>query len=88
MSMIGGNPEELSALKAEFDRQSDVVRQLTASIRTRLGVTTWTGPNADSFRSSWTDEYEPVLGRLAQALSDAGVAVAQARDRLLQAGGA
>jgi uncharacterized protein YukE len=86
VAIIGGEPEQLSALKTTFDRQSALVQELTGTIRAQLDGTNWQGPNAERFRSSWRDEYEPVLRRLEQALVDAGTEVARARDRLLQAG--
>jgi uncharacterized protein YukE len=85
MSIIGGRPEDLEALKVSFDRQAAVVQELTGTLRGQLENTYWQGPSADRFRSSWT-EYETVLHRLEEALIEAGIEVARARDRLLQAG--
>ena len=86
MGIIGGEVEQLTALKATIDRQSGLVQELMLAIRRQLDATNWQGPNADRFRSSWAEEYEPVLRRLEQALIDAGGEVSHARDRLIQAG--
>jgi hypothetical protein len=86
MSFVGGEVEQLTALKTTFDRQGALVEELTVTLRGQLDNTNWQGPNAERFRASWRDEYEPVLRRLEQALIDAGLEVARARDRLIQAG--
>ena len=86
MSIIGGDYEQLTVLKATFDRQSALVQEVTSTLRSQLAETYWRGPQAERFRSAWTSEYEPVLRRLEQALSEAGHEVAAARDRLFQAG--
>lgn len=86
MSIIGGDYEQLTVLKSTFDRQSALVQEVTSTLRSQLAETYWRGPQAERFRSAWTAEYEPVLRRLEQALSEAGHEVAAARDRLFQAG--
>jgi hypothetical protein len=86
MPIIGGEVEQLTELKSAFDRNSAVVQELRSSLRGHIERTNWQGPQAERFRSSWREEYEPVLNRLEQALTDAGIEIARARDRLLQAG--
>jgi WXG100 family type VII secretion target len=80
---VGGDPEQLSALKASFETQAGRVQELTATLRGNLANTSWQGASAERFRTAW-EEYERVLGRLEQALLDAGAEVGQARDRLIQ----
>ncbi len=87
MSIIGGDESELAILKASFDRQAGMLQELTATLRGQLANTNWQGPSAERFRTAWSEEYERVLGRLEQALLDAGTEVGRARDRLIQAGG-
>ena len=86
MSTIGGDYEQLTILKSTFDRQSALVQEVTSTLRSQLAETYWRGPQADRFRDAWSSEYEPVLRRLEQALSEAGHEVGAARDRLFQAG--
>jgi len=86
VAIIGGEVDQLSALKSAFDKHASVVQELTSTLRGQLENTNWQGPTADRFRSVWSGEYEPVLRRLEQALLDAGVEVGAARDRLIQAG--
>jgi uncharacterized protein YukE len=86
MSIIGGDYEQLTILKATFDREAGIVQDLTSTLRSRLADTYWRGAQAEQFRSTWSSEYEPSLKKLEQALLDAGAQVAAARDRLLDAG--
>ncbi len=87
MARIGASIEELSDLKAAFDRQAEQVMQLARTIRTQLDNTAWEGPASERFRSSWSGEFEPSMGKLSGALRDAGVEVDKRREALLQAGG-
>jgi hypothetical protein len=86
MPIIGGEPEQLDALRTAFHHHSGVVQELTTALRGQLEGTNWQGPQADRFRAAWHEEYEPVLRRLEEALLGAGSEIARARDRLLQAG--
>lgn len=87
MSQLGGDPEQLAALRASFERHGHALEDLAASIRTQLGATAWTGPAADRFRSGWDSDFEPSLRRLQGALQEAAAEVARRREALLQAGG-
>ena len=86
MSTIGGEIGQLQSLKANFDRQSQAVHELTAAIRGELGNTWWKGPAADRFRDAWAGEFEPALRKLEAALQEAGTEVARRREALIQAG--
>lgn len=86
MSTIGGEIGQLQSLKANFERQSASVNELTAAIRGELGNTWWKGPAADRFRDAWAGEFEPALRKLEAALQEAGTEVARRREALIQAG--
>ena len=86
MSTIGGEIGQLQSLKANFERQSRAVHELTAAIRGELGGTWWRGPAADRFRDAWAGEFEPALRRLEAALQEAGTEIARRREALIQAG--
>lgn len=86
MSTIGGEIGQLQSLKANFERQSASVHELTAAIRGELGNTWWKGPAADRFRDAWAGEFEPALRKLEAALQEAGTEVARRREALIQAG--
>ena len=82
---VGGNPEDLAALKVAFETQAGTVQELTSTFRGHLDNTSWQGASAERFRTAWMEDYERVLKRLEQALLDAGTEVGHARDRLIQA---
>ena len=86
MPAIGGELEQLSALKATFDRESGLVGELITTIRTQLGNTYWEGPAANRFREAWQAEFEPMLQKLQSQLSEAGAEIARRRDALIKAG--
>ena len=86
MAQIGGELEQLSSLKATFDRESGMIGELTTTIRAQLTNTYWEGPAAARFRESWQSEFEPMLQKLQQQLTEAGSEVARRRDALVKAG--
>ena len=86
MAKIGGEVEQLAQLKSSFDRQTQAVEQVAATIRGDLANTVWEGPAAERFRAQWSSEYEPALRKLQAALNECGVEVARRRDALVQAG--
>ena len=86
MARIGGELEQLVALKGVFDRESGSVDELTRAIRGQLASTTWEGPAADRFRQMWEAEFEPNLSKLRTALQDAALEVSRRREALMQAG--
>jgi uncharacterized protein YukE len=86
MPTIGGELDQLSSLKATFDRESGLVADVLTTIRSQLGNTYWEGPAASRFRESWQSEFEPMLQKLQQQLGEAGAEVARRRDALVKAG--
>ena len=86
MPQIGGELEQLSSLKATFDRESGMVGELTTTVRSQLTNTYWEGPAAARFRESWQSEFEPMLQKLQQQLQEAGAEIARRRDALIKAG--
>jgi uncharacterized protein YukE len=80
--MTGANEEELAALKASFDREAGRLQEITATLRNQLGNTTWYGDSAQRFREAWAEDYERVLGRVAEALIEAGMEVERYRQWL------
>jgi uncharacterized protein YukE len=83
---ISGDLEQLFALQNTLRRNSGIVDELSTSIRTELTNVRWEGPAADRFRSTWSNEFEPSLRRLREALDDAAAEVSRRRDALAQAG--
>jgi uncharacterized protein YukE len=87
MSHMGGDLEELAALRVTLANQSQAIEQVATAVRTQLDNTTWHGSAAERFRGAWTSEFEPSLRRLQAALEEAGLEVGRRRDALLAAGG-
>ena len=87
MARIGGELEQLLELRGVFDREAEVVDELTRAVRSQLAGTSWEGPAADRFRQMWDGEFEPSLSRLRAALQEAAVEVSRRREALVQAGG-
>ena len=86
MARIGGELDQLSALKPTFDRQSTMVTDMLTSIRNQLTNTYWEGPAAARFREAWQSDFEPMLQRLQTSLNESGTEIARRRDALRQAG--
>lgn len=86
MPTIGGELDQLAALKATFERQSGMVAEVLTSLRGQIGNTYWEGPAATRFREAWQSDFEPMLQRLQQQLGEAGAEIARRRDALLKAG--
>ena len=86
MATIGGELDQLAALKTTFERQQGMVADVLSSIRSQLGNTYWEGPAAARFRESWQSDFEPMLQRLQQQMGEAGAEIARRRDALQKAG--
>lgn len=86
MPTIGGELDQLSSLKATFDRESGLIADVLTTIRSQLGNTYWEGPAASRFREAWQSEFEPMLQRLQQQLGESGAEVSRRREALLKAG--
>lgn len=86
MATIGGELDQLSALKSTFDREAGLVADILSTIRSQLGNTYWEGPAANRFRESWQSEFEPMLTKLQNQLGEAGQEVSRRREALVKAG--
>jgi WXG100 family type VII secretion target len=86
MATIGGELDQLAALKSTFDREAGLVADILSTIRSQLGNTYWEGPAANRFRESWQSEFEPMLQKLQNQLGEAGQEVSRRREGLVKAG--
>lgn len=86
MARIGGELDQLAALKATFDRQSALVTEMLTSIRNQLGNTYWEGPAAARFREAWQSDFEPMLQRLQTSMNESGAEINRRREALRNAG--
>ncbi len=71
MARIVADIEQLTELKATLDQQAGEVENVLSTISGQLSNTTWEGPSADALRSEWTDQFQPALNRLEEALDAA-----------------
>ncbi|HEX3732688.1 MAG TPA: WXG100 family type VII secretion target [Mycobacteriales bacterium] len=78
---VGGQLDEMSRLAGTFATNAAHMEQLRGSIDQTLAATTWSGPAAERFRAQWS-QFAPVLGRLHEALTDAGTEVGRRRSAL------
>jgi uncharacterized protein YukE len=86
MPAIGGEVDQLTALKTTFDRQSANVAELVSSIDGQINSTYWVGPAAERFKGQWSGDFKRMLTNLQNALGEAGTEVARRRDALIKAG--
>jgi WXG100 family type VII secretion target len=86
VSTIGAEMGQLESLGQSFNRESQSVAQLTATIGGQVQSTWWKGPAADRFRSSWESEFAPTLRRLEAALQQASQEIQRRHSALQQAG--
>ncbi len=86
MAVIGGEIEQLAALKALFDRQSAMIGEIVSSIRSQMGNTYWEGPAAARFRGDWQSTHESQLQRLQTQLTECATEVSRRREMLIRAG--
>jgi WXG100 family type VII secretion target len=77
---------QLESLGQSFQRESQTVAQLLATVGGQVQSTWWKGPAADRFRSSWEGEFAPTLRRLEAALQQASQEISRRHQALTQAG--
>jgi len=72
MPMYGANPEQLTALGRQLQRQIDNIDAITNTVQSALGGTTWVGPARDQLEAEWSGSFRSTLARLSQAFDAAG----------------
>jgi hypothetical protein len=71
-AMYGANPEQLTALGRNLQRQIEAIDSVTSTVTAALGGTSWTGPARDRFEQEWNTTFRTALSRLNQAFDAAG----------------
>lgn len=84
MAVVGAELTEMDRLARCFGEQGTQLGATRGQIDGTLAATTWTGPAALKFRAEWA-QFAPTLGRLQEALDEAGRAVRQRRAAIEQA---
>jgi uncharacterized protein YukE len=82
MAIRGADIEQLAALKATFDQQTQAVQQMTSSITSQIEGAFWKGPAAERFRQSWASDFQPMLQNLQTSMQEAGGDVDRQRSEL------
>jgi hypothetical protein len=68
--MWGADPDELNRLAASFGTGAATFEQIGSSLGASLQSTTWTGTDADTFRSDWSHVHLPALSAVVGVLRD------------------
>ena len=68
----GMNPEEVRQLGQELQRQAGEIESLMGTLNSRVGSTTWVGPDATQFKDQWWPEHRQQLQKVAQDLRGFG----------------
>ncbi|HEY3506127.1 MAG TPA: WXG100 family type VII secretion target [Actinocatenispora sp.] len=82
---IGGNVDQIGDLHNHFTRNGDNVEALRSELRGYVHNTDWQGTAATRFREDWTNDFEPALNRIEEALRLAGAEARNRADALRQA---
>lgn len=82
MSLIGGELDQLAALRSTLSAQSGTVASLITTVRGQLDSTYWRGPAADRFRAEWHGRFERALHDLEAALAEAAAEVGRRAEAL------
>ncbi len=67
-SFIGADPTELDALAQRFVVSSQSLQNVRVGITRTLLAAQWHGPEADRFRSDWSNQWAPSIARAASSL--------------------
>ncbi|HEV7184707.1 MAG TPA: hypothetical protein VGN33_09430 [Leifsonia sp.] len=71
MAMFGANVDELNALAIAMDQAAVQLLTTRQSVGAKVQQTSWTGPDADRFRSDWSASNNSRLASAARLLNDA-----------------
>lgn len=83
MAEIGADPDQLRALRGEFDSLGRRLRYSGASIDTLIRGTYWRGRDADLFRSTWSDQHRSTIDQVVATCSSiADLLAAQADEQV------
>lgn len=72
--MIGMNVEEVRALATQLQQAAEQVKQITSTLTSKLGSTTWVGPDQARFKGDWEGTHSSNLRNVAEALQQASTA--------------
>ncbi|NLA65436.1 MAG: hypothetical protein GX862_05825 [Leucobacter sp.] len=85
MALLGQIPEEVDSLAADLDSRAGDIETLISAIASKLGATTWTGPDRDRFVGDWNSTLTSNLRNVAGSLRDAASVARQNAEQQRQA---
>lgn len=85
MALLGQIPEEVDSLAADLDVKAEDIETLITALASKLGSTTWTGPDRDRFEGDWNSTLTTNLRNVAGALRDAASIARQNAEQQRQA---
>ena len=68
----GMNPEEVRALGTQLQDVARQIETIMGQLNSKVGSTTWVGPDASQFKDQWWPEHRQHLQRVATDLSGFG----------------
>lgn len=68
----GMNPEEVEALGKELQTMAEQVNTMCGQLSSKVGATTWVGPDATTFKGDWWPKHEAHLRAVANDLHGFG----------------
>lgn len=78
--MLGMDPAQVRQLAHSLQSAADQLELLGLEVGGRVSVIPWRGGDADSFRSDWSVQHRPALGRIAASLRHAALSAADNAD--------
>ena len=68
---LGQIPDEVRLLAADFDAKATDLENVITALKSKLGSTTWVGPDRTRFEGDWDSSLSGSLRNVAGALRDA-----------------
>jgi len=87
MAAVGGDLATLQNMYSKFTQAASQTEQVRSMVDSSVGSAVWTGPNADSFRSSW-EQFKQTLTQIQNALTDGATDVRNQHNNIAMATGA
>ena len=85
MVLVGGDVDQLRALARTLGQAADRLENMTSTVTSMLGATTWLGPDAERHRSQWHTDSMARARTVAAALREAASTVNRNADEQEQA---
>ena len=77
MAMYGMDIDEVRQLSTQLQQASSDIHNIVAQLTSKLGGTTWVGPDRQKFESDWQSHHVTALNNVSTALNDASTLATQ-----------